>query len=69
MSLLAFVIESMLNYLEMVVNSLVSLIIQGDSENKNRLALGKGFKIIESEARIIHDTNGNLDLELIKSKI
>jgi hypothetical protein len=36
---------------------LVSLVIFGSPENKNELALGKGFKPIGSDVRIIHDTN------------
>ncbi len=35
----------------------MSLIIRGEPENKNGLALGKGFKIARFQARIIHDTN------------
>jgi hypothetical protein len=35
----------------------VLLVIRGNPENKNGLTLGKGFKNVGSDARIIHDTN------------
>jgi hypothetical protein len=38
----------------------VSLVIRGSPENKNGLALGKGFKTTGSDTRIIHDTNVNI---------
>jgi hypothetical protein len=41
--------------------SVVSLVIRGSLEKKNGLALGKGFKTIGSDTRIIHDiTNFSL---------
>jgi hypothetical protein len=36
----------------------VSSVIRGGPEDKNGLALRKGFKIVGAKARIIHDTNG-----------
>jgi hypothetical protein len=35
----------------------VSSVIRGGPEDKNGLALRKGFKIVGAKARIIHDTN------------
>jgi hypothetical protein len=40
---------------EMLIG-VVSLVIRGNPENKNGLALGKGFKTIGSDTRIIDDT-------------
>jgi hypothetical protein len=44
----------------------VSLVIRGSPEHKNGLALGKGFKAIGSDTRIIHDTTVDVAEDVVE---